>query len=229
MNWDEVEDIPRQHLKNYLTQDLEQEKVRLILLREAGNVKIAVEAARTVASLTETYYGPDNLEYGTATNNLGVVLNEAGLFREFEAAHRESLRVRASAGELSEEVAQSLDNLAQSLSNSGDAEAALTIAQRALQVREQVFGSDHLEVAFSLNTLANIYIAQEKFVERRRHLIGASTFANAISAPITLMSASLLTTWVVSFAARTDLPRRGRTMSVAFVYSEARFQTTTLT
>ena len=165
LNWDEVEDIPRQHLKNYLTQDLEQEKVRLIFLREAGNVKIAVEAARTVASLTETYYGPDNLEYGTATNNLGVVLNEAGLFREFEAAHRESLRVRASAGELSEEVAQSLDNLAQSLSNSGDAEAALTIAQRALQVREQVFGSDHLEVAFSLNTLANIYIAQEKFVE----------------------------------------------------------------
>jgi len=49
------------------------------------------------------YYGADHLEYGKAANNLGVVLSEAGLFREAQDVHRKAAAARTFTGEASKE------------------------------------------------------------------------------------------------------------------------------
>ncbi|MER8887719.1 CHAT domain-containing protein [Mesorhizobium sp. M0816] len=162
---DSIAIVGRAELGLYLSQALELEKLALIDRRERGDVRPAVDVARSIVEMTRGYFGSDDLEYATALNNLGVVLDEAGLFADAASAHREALSIRTAIDDHSPEAAQSLDNLAQALLASGEMEASIAFAKRSLDIRQKIFGPNHLEVATSLNSLANIYIRNQNFVE----------------------------------------------------------------
>ncbi|UWU76216.1 tetratricopeptide repeat protein [Bradyrhizobium huanghuaihaiense] len=93
-SWAEsIATVGRAELGLYLSQSLEREKLGLIHFRERGDVQRAVDAARSIVETTRSYFGSDDLEYATALNNFGVVLNEAGLFADAASAHREALNI----------------------------------------------------------------------------------------------------------------------------------------
>lgn len=86
-------------------------------------------------------------------------LIEEGRYAEAEATAREELkRVEQAHGAQSLDAARALDVLVESMWRGGKAAEldSRALAQRAVRIKEAVLGSDHLEVAQSLSTLANL-------------------------------------------------------------------------
>src|SRR5688572_16562999 len=58
-----------------------------------------------------------------------------------------------------------LDDEVKSLSKKGQYDRAVVVAKKALEVAEKAFGSNHLNVATSLNNLAELYRTQGQYAQ----------------------------------------------------------------
>lgn len=85
---------------------------------------------------------------------------QAGRFQEAEEKFGAALRIAEDFSELDTRLATTLNNIAAVYYINGDYVAAEPLFRRALSIREQSLGRDHLEVATSLNNLAAVYRKQ---------------------------------------------------------------------
>ncbi|MCA9272031.1 MAG: serine/threonine protein kinase [Phycisphaerales bacterium] len=139
-------------------------KIRTLL--EDQKSAEAVEVARELVRLRETYSGPDHPGTLIAKGNLGTAFNDIGNFEESVKILEENIeRGERVLGPLHHTVRTSRGALVDALQNLGRTEEALALSQKVLQDDITVFGYDHPDVSVSMNNLATMYLQHKKFDE----------------------------------------------------------------
>jgi tetratricopeptide (TPR) repeat protein len=135
--------------------------------RRAGDYPAAAKVLRVAIAAADAALGPDAVECGTLLNELGMVAKFAGNFVEAEAAYRRALAIEGSRGEAGAMTADILHNLAGLAHARGDAESALTLAQRGIDVRRCLPSPDAGGLAEDRAALAAILIDLGRHAQAR--------------------------------------------------------------
>lgn len=135
--------------------------------RRAGDYPAAAKVLRTAIAAADAALGPDGAECGTLLNELGMVAKAAGNFVEAEAAYRRALAIEGSRGEAGAMTADILHNLAGLAHARGDAESALTLAQRGIGIRRGLLPHDACGLAADRAALAAILIDLGRHAQAR--------------------------------------------------------------
>ena len=104
-----------------------------------------------------------------ALNNLGVLDQREGRFKEAEALHQRALKLREDIlGKEHPDVAQSLNNLATVYLEQRRYSEAISLYERALEIWKKTRGEDYYKLAAGLNNLASLYEVQGQYPRANR-------------------------------------------------------------
>jgi eukaryotic-like serine/threonine-protein kinase len=113
----------------------------------------------------EQAVGPDNLHTTDILTNIAISSFQLGDYERAEAAFRKIISIREAAlGDQHPDVAAAHANLAECLRLT-QPETALRHHHKALQIRKDSFGADHITVAGSLVGIANVLEASDRHAE----------------------------------------------------------------
>lgn len=133
----------------------------------AGHLAVADSLDRVVLAITRTLNGERHPLVAEDLINLGAVQHEWGHYKEAEQYYRQALDItQAFYGPNHYKTAAGLTVLGRALrfEPQGNDEAA-RLFERALVIRERVFGKVHPQVASTLNELAGVALARKRFAE----------------------------------------------------------------
>src|SRR6266576_1858796 len=133
----------------------------------AGHLAVADSLDRLVLAMTRRLNGERHPLVAEDLINLGAVQQEWGHYKEAEQYYRLALDItQAFYGPNHYKTAAALTILGRALrfEPQGNAEAA-RLFERALVIRERVFGKVHPQVASTLNELAGVALARNRFAE----------------------------------------------------------------
>jgi tetratricopeptide (TPR) repeat protein len=112
---------------------------RVVQLIDAAKYAEAIPVAQRALATAERRFGPDNLEVGTALNNLAELYRATGQYAKAEPLYRRDLAIAEKRlGPDHPDVANSLNNLALLYSDQGRHADATPLAKRALAIREKI-------------------------------------------------------------------------------------------
>lgn len=139
-------------------------KIRTLL--EDQKSAEAVEVARELVRLRNSYSGPDHPGTLIAKSNLGTALNDIGAFEESVQVLEENIRRgEGILGPLHHTVRTSRGSLVDALKNVGRSDEAIALSRRALEDDIKVYGYDHPDVSVSMNNLATMLLQLGQFDE----------------------------------------------------------------
>ncbi len=133
----------------------------------AGHLAVADSLDRLVLAITRTLNGERHPLVAEDLINLGAVQQEWGHYKEAEQYYRQALDItQAFYGPNHYKTAAGLTVLGRALrfEPQGNDEAA-RLFERALVIRERVFGKVHPQVASTLNEMAGVALARNRFAE----------------------------------------------------------------
>jgi len=137
-------------------------------LRQAGDYEAAAGVLHRALADAEANPGPDSAECVPLFNELGVIGKYAGDFTGAEAAYRRALAIEERSGAAAgADVAGLLHNLAGLAHARGDAEAALPLALRGIELRASLPSADPHGMAEDRAALAAILIDLRRHGEAR--------------------------------------------------------------
>jgi tetratricopeptide (TPR) repeat protein len=140
--------------------------------REAGDYSGAADLLRVAIADAEAGLGPAAVELSALLNELGIVGKYSGGFVEAEIVYRRALAIEDRAGRSAGANAASiLHNLAGLAHARGDAEAALALAVRGIDIRAALPEPDPSGLAEDRAALAAILIDLGRYVEARVALV----------------------------------------------------------
>src|SRR5436190_5391366 len=133
----------------------------------AGHLAVADSLDRVVLAISRTLNGERHPLVAEVLINLGAVQHEWGHYKEAEQYYRQALDItQGFYGPNHYKTAAGLTVLGRALrfEPQGNDEAARRF-ERALVIRERVFGKVHPQVASTLNELAGVALARNRFAE----------------------------------------------------------------
>ena len=133
----------------------------------AGHLAVADSLDRLVLAITRTLNGERHPLVAEDLINLGAVQQEWGHYKEAEQYYRQALDItQAFYGPNHYKTAAGLTVLGRALrfEPQGNDEAA-RLFERALVIRERVFGKVHPQVASTLNEMGGVALARNRFAE----------------------------------------------------------------
>ena len=126
------------------------------LLYDTGRLDEAELLAREVTQAQKQLIGRQH------TGLLMKILLKKGEFVEAEPMLREAVRRHRDRDDQNS-LAHSLSGLGECLTGLGQYADAERLLTRALRIKEQILGEDHLDVALGLNNLATVYVSQGQY------------------------------------------------------------------
>jgi len=109
---------------------------------------------------------------GESVNSLGLALFSMGDYQAANRAFQEAI-LHFQNGPKTGLYARAMANLAASHQLIGNSDRAIEVHQDALALKRDVFGPRHIEVAYSLNNLGNLYREMGQFPEAEANLMEA--------------------------------------------------------
>ncbi len=137
-----------------------------LILLELGQAHEAVQLLQRASALIEKAEGSSSDNWARAANNLSAALIASGRLQDALAMQQRALTQRERLlGPRHPGTASMVANLAYLQLRVGQPAAALANAHRALEIREGLLGPEHADVALSLNMVARVLAAQDRFAE----------------------------------------------------------------
>ncbi len=157
---------------------------------ELRNYEEAERLFEQALQIKEQKQGSNNWDVARMLNGKASLYVDLGKYQEAELLYERSLAIwrKTSGIEIAEEeyslknlalwiwekvlglhtdVARSLERLARLYQMKGEEKEIEPLLVRALQIREQVLGPEHLSIVRSLEVLAELYRVQERFEDAR--------------------------------------------------------------
>jgi len=140
-------------------------------LEDLGYVKKAEAAERDSLAIRSRYFGPSSLGYGTALNNLGVMLAREQRYSEAEELFQKSTATFAQLGESgAHQLPGVLGNLGklyslQAARGSEYHSKAEKVYRRKLEIEQELFGASDVRVSSTLEALGEILYRQRSYNE----------------------------------------------------------------
>jgi tetratricopeptide (TPR) repeat protein len=125
---------------------------------DAGRFDVAVEAAYQLCERAREYYGETATDYAACLNNLGAAYEALGDYRSAEELYWHAVEIDAPSNQLG--YAQDLYNVAhlfEALGRYADAEIHY---RKSLEIKEDILGGEHPDVARNLNGLGHLRYLQ---------------------------------------------------------------------
>jgi len=137
------------------------------LYRNQGKYDKAEQLHQRAFVIKEKLLGPEDKSIANSCNNLALIYSSQGKYSEAEHLHHRALAIleQKPESEVSYTLPMCLHNLAWVYASQENYVQAEQLHQRALAFREKILGPEDLEVARSLDLLANFYVNQGKYVE----------------------------------------------------------------
>jgi tetratricopeptide (TPR) repeat protein/predicted Ser/Thr protein kinase len=154
-------------------------------LSDSGDHQAGLEIYRRVLALTEQRRGPDNLDLFAPLNNLGNTLINAHDLPGAESylgRARDLLERHGKAD--SPDYALLLYNLSALAADQGALPRAITLIERSLALREQIYGPKHLDVGTTLAYLADLEQKAERLTPAEAHALQAVAVLTDIPAGV---------------------------------------------
>ena len=120
----------------------------------------------------------DDPRLADTLNNLGVLSDARGEYQAAQGFYREAMQVYQEHPENTDRIADATANLATSAYRLGDNKQAVELANKALAMRRQRFGEQHIDVWNSLVSLATYEEAQDDLAARRRRVASRSRLSS---------------------------------------------------
>lgn len=120
-------------------------------------------------ALRESVVGSQHPLTAQSLSSLGIIMAQLGDLAQSRAYHERAWLAIANETETTI-AARLLNNLASTCSLQGDNEPALQYAEKALHIREKVFGSTHRLTASSYNTIGALLVELNEYEAARPHL-----------------------------------------------------------
>jgi eukaryotic-like serine/threonine-protein kinase len=163
--------------------------------RSLGRFELAQPLLEHALALRRTVFGGADLRTAESLHNLANLERELGQLDRAVAGMEEALRIqRAAQPAGSVDHARGLNNLASLLRQLAEAPSGLPVeptlaraealAREGLAMKQRLLGSDNLEVALSLNTLATIWMRQRRYVEAEAAFARSIALRRAFDGPI---------------------------------------------
>jgi len=135
-------------------------------LHSAGNYDQAEPLFRQSIEIWDTQFSKDHVNKGVVLSRLGTLLRLKGDEVGAENAFQESLRIlRMQPGDDGIVVADTLMGLAEVFQNQGKYEDAETTIRQSLAIRQREAPHQHLQIALTINFLANLLIITDQTVK----------------------------------------------------------------
>lgn len=196
---------------------------------------------QTAAELKKLFFGkfPDRAQWPASRPGRFVKLHMLNLRAGLHEVNRDLVSAKADfqeafkiAGMLANQsgnplllsLADSANNLARINLKMGASADARKLAERALFIRRQRYSNDHLEIMRSLQTLAQIDIAEMNFPEARRNLKDAGNIANKYLNGSSIEVASLIQNQAMTLLATNDLDSAFEAFSRSLRIQSQRFR-----
>ncbi|OZC01875.1 tetratricopeptide repeat-containing serine/threonine-protein kinase [Rubricoccus marinus] len=122
-----------------------------------GALEEAIRLGTRALALTQEALGPDHLDAAQTHNNLGAYLYTADRGSEAAEHYRKALAIRESNLGTHPLVANTLSNLANLLNSEGNAEEAVVLFERAIEIWSQTLGDNHPSISTGLYGLGGAY------------------------------------------------------------------------
>jgi tetratricopeptide (TPR) repeat protein len=134
-------------------------------LQSAGNLEAAERLYEESLRIWRERFGEDDANVGATLNALGLLHLTKGAHRSAEQAFRESIRIsRARTGE-TVVLSETLALLGTTLSNQGQFDEAIEMLKESVRIRRAVAPSQRLQIALTVNSLANLMVIAGKHDE----------------------------------------------------------------
>ncbi|MCB1552714.1 MAG: serine/threonine protein kinase [Xanthomonadales bacterium] len=151
-------------------------------LGSSGDYDQAIEWLQRAVEGRRKAHGDRSLETATALNELAFHLHGQGNLAQAQAHYLEALEITRRVDPNSADAAILLNNLGALRELRGDLEGAERDIRTSVQLREQLYGTEHLNTLRAAHNLCRVLTAQNKLVEaracahdvfeRRRNLLG---------------------------------------------------------
>lgn len=137
-----------------------------LILLDLGQPHEAVQLLQRALALIEKAEGSSSDNRARAANNLSAALIASGRLQDALAMQQQALTQRErQLGPRHPGTATMVANLAYLQLRVGQPAAALANANKALEIREALLGPEHADVALSLDMVARVLAAQDRFAE----------------------------------------------------------------
>ncbi len=144
------------------------------------NFEAAADAARQALDLSIRYNGADHPETASVMNTLAMSLEELGQKEEAYQFYRRIIDLRRGQPEQGSNLAINLNNLAISLQNDGQYEEADALFSEAVELIDDVLGSEHPFMAYILNGYSGLHQDRGDYHLAEENLRQALAIAQAI-------------------------------------------------
>ena len=145
-----------------------------------NNFEAAADAARNALELSMRYNGADHPETASVMNTLAMSLEEIGEKEEAYQYYRRIIDLRRGQPEQGSNLAINLNNLAISLQNDGQYEEADALFSEAVELIDDVLGSEHPFMAYILNGYSGLHQDRGDFHLAEENLRQALAIGQAI-------------------------------------------------
>jgi len=122
-----------------------------------GDSQVALRYLKAALAMRMEKLGPDSLDVAATKDNMGLVYRQMGDLDQAMSLHKEALAIRLDqVGEKDLSTVQSRTSIANVHYQLDDYDAALMMYRRVLAVQEELLGGDHLDLAGTLQNLAQV-------------------------------------------------------------------------
>jgi tetratricopeptide (TPR) repeat protein len=137
--------------------------LEVLSLYKQGKFDDAIPLAKQALRLVEESLGPGDSRYADAAANLAQLYVATGKFDDAESLLKRAVTIYERDQNRSQKLGKTLDSLALARRRKGDLSKASETFRRAVSVKQRAFGADSLEVAYSLESLADLYYVQKEY------------------------------------------------------------------
>jgi serine/threonine-protein kinase len=151
--------------------------------RSRGETVTARELLDRGATQVETGLSSQPVAQARLMDTMGRVYRQLGLLEPSEALLEKALARREAAGEVTDDLADTVAELGEVARDQGDYERSERLHRRALAMRQQLHGQIHDKVAFSMNGLGLTLDALARYPEAEARLRDAIAMWRRVRSP----------------------------------------------
>lgn len=115
-----------------------------MILKEKGDLDLALTFSQRALTIAEKVYGPDSAQVALCANNIGFILRDKKDFERALGYTKQALKIDENAyGPNHPSVGRDANNIGAILKDKGDLDGALTYSQRALDIFTKSYGPEN--------------------------------------------------------------------------------------
>jgi tetratricopeptide (TPR) repeat protein len=148
---------------------------------ELANYEVALEYYQKAIDIREKKIGKEHIDTAMVYNNIAAVYDDLGNYSKAQEYYQWAVDIYEKFDKKHPDTASAYDNIGLTYSKQGYYDRALECCDKALAIREKIYGKEHYDTALSCTKLGEIYEIQGNYTKSlKKHLKALSIFEKVL-------------------------------------------------